>query len=169
MTGLPVKGVPGSFFTEDPEIKMQDIFGEIHPKGQQTDTAPPDVAREKTDPKATAAEEINSNLGQEEGLLAEYPSNPVDARPPPVPNVSPARKPSSLSSRHYVKLLSARAPRSLGEPFAPGRLNCHIHPFFLGLFLLSDDMEPFLFVEGDIFEPGIMFWLKMKRTKLEGL
>lgn len=56
---------------------------------------------------------------------------------------------------------------------APSRLNCRNHPFFVRLFPLPGDMEPFfdkiLFVEGDIFEACTVSWPKMKRTILEGL
>lgn len=64
----------------------------------------------------------------------EHPTTPVAMGPPPIHDVSPNRGASSPSSRHYARLLSARASRSLAEPLVPGQLNCHSHQSFARLF-----------------------------------
>lgn len=68
---LPVMGAAGSFIGDDRDITMEDIFGEIQLVGQQTNTAPPTVAR------AAVAEEFPSDRAQEEGLPVEHPSTPM--------------------------------------------------------------------------------------------
>lgn len=123
--------------SEDLEITMEDNFGEIHPEGQKTDMAPPSVAREITGLEVAVVEEVSSDRGQEEGPSVEHPSTPVATGPPPIPNLSLARRTSSSSSLHYAKLLPAKASRSSGEPLALGKLNCRNHPFFVGLFPLQ--------------------------------
>lgn len=74
----------------------------------------------------------------------DHPSTLAVIGPQPVPDVSPNQKASSSSSRHYAKLLSASTSRSLVEPLAAGQLNCRNHPFFVGLFPLLGDMDPFM-------------------------
>lgn len=43
---------------EDSKITVEDIFREIHLKGQQIEMAPPTVAREGIDPEAAVAEVV---------------------------------------------------------------------------------------------------------------
>lgn len=49
VTGLPVMGAMGPFVTEDPEIMMENIFGEIFLEGQQIDTTPLGGTKDGTD------------------------------------------------------------------------------------------------------------------------
>lgn len=43
------------FVAEDLEIIIEDIFGEIHPEGQQISVASPAVKREEVEPEVTMA------------------------------------------------------------------------------------------------------------------
>lgn len=112
------------------------------------------------EPEATAIEEVVLDGGQEEeahtkgGLSEEYPATPMVTEPSSALDISLTHRTSSSSSRHYAKLLSARASRSTVGALVLGQLNCGNHPFFTGLFPLLEDMDLFfnrvLSVEGNI-------------------
>lgn len=100
MTDLPEMGAMEPFVTEDPEITMEEIFGEIHPEGQQTGVASPTVGREEAEPKVIVAKEAIEDRSQEEvraeeDLPAQQPVTPVATGPPLMPDVSSTQKASS--------------------------------------------------------------------------
>lgn len=92
---------------EDLEITMEYLQRNPPGRGNKQIRAPFAVARKGTDLEAAWQRRSPRSTQVAEG-------------PPPLPNVSPARKASSSSSSNYAKLLSARAPRSLGGALGSG-------------------------------------------------
>lgn len=108
MTELPVMGAPWLFVIEDPEITMENIFGEIHPEEQHVDMIPLAVEREEAKPDVTTTEAAAPDQGQEEGLPVGYSTTSAVRGPPSAPDVSPTWSASSSSSCHYAKLSFVR-------------------------------------------------------------
>lgn len=143
LTKLPVLGV-GPFVVEDPEITMEGIFEKIHLEEQHPIMIPLAAGREEAEPEVTMIDGAALDQGREEGLQAEHPTTLAEIGSPSAPNISPTRRASSSSSRHYGKLLSVWTSQSPIESLAMGQLNCRNHMFLAGLSPLSDDMDSFM-------------------------
>lgn len=78
----------------------------------------------------------------EEGLPAEHPTTPMAMGPSSAPGISPTRA-SSSSSRHYAKLLPARASQSSVQSLVPDQLNCRNHPSSWDCSLCQATWSPF--------------------------
>lgn len=87
MTELSAMGTAAPFVAGGPEITMKDIFGEIHPEGQQVEAVP--------------------SIIDLEGVPAiEHPTTPVATGLIPETEVPSTRRTSLSSPCHYARLLS---------------------------------------------------------------
>lgn len=80
--------------TKDPVVTTDDIFGDLHPQGQQTNITSLEAVDEEGDQKQITVEEVSADRVQEreaqveDSLPEEHPTIPVAAGSPSVLHVS---------------------------------------------------------------------------------